>query len=77
MMGLPGCIFVLAESVKRQAAEAELEMRALMAIHGCPASHIRIEYRYCGCPPYTVRYVPPEERWLDWLSDNHGYGTYR
>lgn len=54
----------------------EAALRAFLDEHpGVRPADLRIEYtdRWRSPMPWRIRLVTPSERWLDWLSDNHGW----
>lgn len=55
------------------AEERDGAIREAMAFWDCAVSALRMDVYPNGRA--RIRYIQPGERWLDWISDNHGWGA--
>ena len=54
--------------------ETDSAIAEFMEETGCSRDDVRLELRNpFGPRKYTCRLITPEERWIDWFSDNHGW----
>lgn len=60
--------------VENELVALEREIKDFMEREQCEAGELTIESRYFprpGEPWLKVRRIKPDEKWLNWLSENH------